>query len=206
MLFRPPKLYPITDVLLSGLSHAEQVVRLGAGGATLIQLREKNLSVDEFQRQAAEALREARKRGIRIIINDRVDLALALKADGVHLGQHDLPPDAARRLLGDQAIIGFSTHNVEQARQAAIFPVDYLAIGPIFTTSSKVRADPLVGLITLREVRRAVGQIPLIAIGGITAENAAQVLAAGVDAVAVISAVLADPEAISLQTEQLLRL
>lgn len=206
MLFRPPKLYPITDVLLSGLSHAEQVVRLGAGGATLIQLREKNLSVDEFQRQAAEALREARKRGIRIIINDRVDLALALKADGVHLGQHDLPPDAARRLLGDQAIIGFSTHNVEQARQAATFPVDYLAIGPIFTTSSKVRADPLVGLITLREVRRAVGQIPLIAIGGITAENAAQVLAAGVDAVAVISAVLADPAAISKHTEQLLEL
>lgn len=206
MLFRPPKLYPITDVLLSGLSHAEQVVRLSKGGATLIQLREKNLAPDEFQRQAAEALREARKRGIRIIINDRVDLALALKADGVHLGQDDLPPEAARRILGDQAIIGFSTHNVEQARHAANLPIDYLAIGPIFTTSSKVRADPLVGLTNLRKVRRAIGEIPLIAIGGITAENAAQVLAAGVDAVAVISAVVADPAAISRRTEQLLAL
>jgi len=206
MLFRPPKLYPITDVLLSGLSHAEQVVRLSEGGATLIQLREKNLAPDEFQRQAAEALREARKRGIRIIINDRVDLALALKADGVHLGQDDLPPEAARRILGDQAIIGFSTHNVEQARHAANLPIDYLAIGPIFTTSSKVRADPLVGLTNLRKVRRAIGEIPLIAIGGITAENAAQVLAAGVDAVAVISAVVADPAAISRRTEQLLAL
>ncbi len=206
MLFRPPKLYPITDVLLSGLSHAEQVVRLGEGGATLIQLREKNLAPDEFQRQAAEALREARKRGIRIIINDRVDLALALKADGVHLGQTDLPPEAARRLLGVQAIIGFSTHNVEQARHALSFPVDYLAIGPIFTTSSKIRADPVVGLTTLRKVRRAIGEIPLIAIGGITAENAAQVFAAGIDTVAVISAVVADPEAISRRTKQLLAL
>jgi len=206
MLFRPPRLYPITDVLLSGLSHAEQVVRLGEGGATLIQLREKNLAPDEFQRQAAEALREARKRGIRIIINDRVDLALALKADGVHLGQNDLPPEAARRLLGVQAIIGFSTHNVEQARHALSFPVDYLAIGPIFTTSSKIRADPVVGLTTLRKVRRAIGEIPLIAIGGITAENAAQVFAAGIDTVAVISAVVADPEAISRRTKQLLAL
>ncbi|MGI9166650.1 MAG: thiamine phosphate synthase [Pyrinomonadaceae bacterium] len=206
MLFRPPKLYPITDVLLSGLSHAEQVVRLCEGGATLIQLREKNLAPDEFQRQAAEALREARKRGIRIIINDRVDLALALKADGVHLGQTDLPPEAARRLLGVQAIIGFSTHNVEQARHALSFPVDYLAIGPIFTTSSKIRANPVVGLTTLRKVRRAIGEIPLIAIGGITAENAAQVFAAGIDTVAVISAVVADPEAISRRTKQLLAL
>ena len=205
MLFRLPRLYPITDVLLSGLSHAEQVVRLSDGGATLIQLREKNLTPDEFQRQATEALREARKRGIRIIINDRVDLALALKSDGVHLGQHDLPPEAARRILGDGAIIGFSTHNVEQARHAAKLPVDYLAIGPIFLTSSKVQADPVVGLTKLGEVRRSIGEIPLIAIGGITAENAVQVLAAGADAVAVISAVVEDSAAISRRTQQLLK-
>ncbi len=204
MLFRPPKLYPITDVLLSGLSHAEQVVRLSEGGATLIQLREKNLATDEFQRQATEALREARKRGIRIIINDRVDLALALKADGVHLGQHDLPPEAARRMLGDQAIIGFSTHNVEQAGQAANFPIDYLAIGPIFTTLSKISADPVLGWTNLKKVRGAIGEFPLIAIGGITAENAAQVLAAGADAVAVISAVLSDSTAITRRTKQLI--
>ena len=176
MLFRPPKLYPITDVQISGLSHAEQVVRLSGGGARLIQLREKNLTPDEFQREAAEALLEARKRGVRIIINDRVDLALALKADGVHLGQDDLPPEAARAILGDQKIIGFSTHTLEQARNGAKLPVDYLAIGPVFPTSSKTRLDPLVGLATLGEVRNVIADTPLVAIGGI--RSAADVAAA----------------------------
>ena len=204
MLFRPPKLYPITDVQISGLSHAEQVVRLSEGGATLIQLREKNLTPDEFQRQAAEALLEARKRGIRIIVNDRVDLALALKADGVHLGQDDLPPEAARAILGDQKIIGFSTHSLEQARNATKLPVDYLAIGPVFPTSSKARPDPLVGLATLGQVRNVIGDVPLVAIGGITAENAEEVLAAGADSVAIIRALLADPLAISKNTTHLI--
>ena len=205
MLFRPPKLYPITDVQISGLSHAEQVVRLSEGGATVIQLREKNLAPDEFQRQAAEALLEARKRGIRIIVNDRVDLALALKADGVHLGQDDLPPEAARAILGDQKIIGFSTHSLEQARNAVKLPVDYLAIGPLFPTSSKTRPDPLVGLATLGQVRNVIGDTPLVAIGGITAENAEKVLAAGADSVAIISALLADSQAISKNTSRLLK-
>lgn len=204
MFFRPPKLYPITDLVLSGLSHAEQVVRLSEGGATLVQLREKNLAPREFYRHCEEALREARRRGMRIIINDRVDLVLALNADGIHLGQDDLPPEAARRLLGDRAIIGFSTHNVEQARQAASFPIDYVAIGPIFTTSSKMGVDPVVGLKGLRQVRSVVGDIPLIAIGGIGCDNASKVLAAGADAVAVLSAIVADPAAISGRTKQLL--
>ena len=205
MLFRPPKLYPITDVQISGLSHAEQVVRLSEGGATVIQLREKNLAPDEFQSQAAEALLEARKRGIRIIVNDRVDLALALKADGVHLGQDDLPPEAARAILGDQKIIGFSTHSLEQARSATKLPVDYLAIGPVFPTSSKARPDPLVGLATLGQVRNVIGDVPLVAIGGITAENAEEVLAAGADSVAIIRALLADPLAISKNTAHLIK-
>ena len=205
MLFRPPKLYPITDVQISGLSHAEQVVRLSEGGATLIQLREKNLAPDEFQRQAADALLEARKREVRIIINDRVDLALALKADGVHLGQDDLPPEAARAILGDQKIIGFSTHSLGQARYAAKLPVDYLAMGPVFATSSKAHPDPLVGLAILEQVRKVIGDIPLVAIGGITKENAHEVLAAGADAVAIISALLADPPEISRNTAQLLK-
>ena len=205
MLFRLPKLYPITDVQMSGLSHAEQVVRLSEGGATLIQLREKNLAPAEFQRQAAEALLEARKRGIRIIINDRVDLALALKADGVHLGQDDLPPEAARAILGGQKIIGFSTHSLEQAQNAAKLPIDYLAIGPIFPTSSKTRPDPVVGLATLAQVRNVIGDTPLVAIGGITAENADEVLAAGADSVAIIKALLADPLAIISNTSKLLK-
>ena len=105
---------------------------MSAGGADLIQLREKHLAPREFYREAEDALSIARALGVLLIINDRVDIALALKADGVHLGQDDLPPDAARALLGEQAIIGFSTHTVEQARAAARMPVDYIAIGPVF--------------------------------------------------------------------------
>jgi len=205
MLFRPPKLYPITDVQISGLSHAEQVVRLSEGGATLIQLREKNLAPDEFQRQAAEALVEARKRAVGIIINDRVDLALALKADGVHLGQDDLPPEVARAMLGDQKIIGFSTHTLEQALNAAKLPVNYLAIGPVFPTLSKAQPDPIVGLATVGQVRNVIGDTPLVAIGGITAEKADVVLAAGADSVAMIGALLADPLRISSNTAQILQ-
>jgi thiamine-phosphate pyrophosphorylase len=198
-----PKLYPITDVRLSGLSHAEQVLRLSAGGATLVQLREKHLSSPrEFYDEAARALRLARERGVRLIINDRVDIALALRADGVHLGQDDLSPEAARRLLGEEAIIGFSTHNLLQAREAARLRVDYIAIGPIFNTSSKENPDPPVGLDNLSRVRQAVGSIPLVAIGGITRENALAVLDRGADAVAVIGALLARPDRVEERTRQ----
>jgi thiamine-phosphate pyrophosphorylase len=197
------KLYPVTDVRISGLSHAEQVARLSAGGATLIQLREKHQSPREFYREAEEALRLAHSRGARMIINDRVDIALALKADGVHLGQDDLLPEAARRLLGERAIIGFSTHNLEQAEAAISMPVDYIAIGPIFSTATKASPDPVVSLDGLRRVRAVVGRIPLVAIGGITAENAAEVMSAGADAVAVVSAILADPSRIQDRTAEL---
>jgi thiamine-phosphate pyrophosphorylase len=195
-----PKLYPITDARLSGLSHAEQVRRLGAGGATLIQLREKHLSPREFYSEAEEALRVARSLGVRLIINDRVDIALALSADGVHLGQDDLPPEAARKILGERAIIGFSTHTVEQAREAAHLPIDYLAIGPIFETSSKENPDPVVGLDGLRCTRQAIGEIPLVAIGGLRLENVSETLKAGADAVAVISLLLSKPAEIESRT------
>ena len=181
------RLYPLTDRPLSGLSHAEQVSQLCEGGATLIQLREKILSPLEFYSEAEAALRVARERGIKIIINDRVDIALTLNADGVHLGQDDLPPEAARRILGPDKIIGFSTHDPEQARHAAQMPVDYIAIGPIFATSTKQAADPQIGLDGFRVARQAVGTIPLVAIGGITLENSQAVLEAGADAIAVIS-------------------
>lgn len=180
------RLYPLTDRRLSGLSHAEQVARLTDAGATLVQLREKVLAPLDFYLEAETALRVARRRGIKIIINDRVDIALALKADGVHLGQDDLPPEAARRLLGPDAIIGYSTHNLDQARLAARMPIDYVAIGPIFATSTKENPDPEVGLYGLRLTREAVGTIPLVAIGGITFDNSEDVLAAGADAVAII--------------------
>ncbi|MGH9969824.1 MAG: thiamine phosphate synthase [Pyrinomonadaceae bacterium] len=200
------KIYPLTDAQLTGLSHAEQVAKLSDGGAGLIQLREKHLPPKEFYNQAEAALRVARKRGVRIIINDRVDLALALAADGVHLGQDDLPPEAARRLLGNRAIIGFSTHNLEQARRAADLPIDYLAIGPIFATSSKPNPDPIVGLEGLRKVRQTVGNFQLVAIGGITEENIRGVFEAGADAAAVITAILRQPTEIVERTKTFLSL
>ncbi len=179
--------YPITDRHLSGLSHAEQVDLLIDSGATLIQLREKVDPPLRFFEQAESAVQVARDRGAKIIINDRVDIALALKADGVHLGQEDLAPEAARRILGSDAIIGFSTHSLEQARLAAHLPVDYVAIGPIFSTTTKESANPSVGLDGLTRVREALAALPLVAIGGINSENVGTVIKAGADVVAVIS-------------------
>lgn len=203
-----PELYPITDVRLSGLSHAEQVERLSAGGAQLVQLREKRLSPREFYREAEAALNVARARGVRLIINDRVEIALALGADGVHLGQDDLVPEAARRVLGENRIIGFSTHNVEQAKVAARLPVDYIAIGPIFSTSSKENPDPVVGLDGLRRVREACrDDLSLVAIGGISLRNARAVLAAGADSVAILSALFSGgPSRIEHRTREFLTL
>ncbi len=200
-----PKLYPITDPYLSGLSHAIQVTRLIAGGATFIQLRDKHASPRELFDEAEQAIRIARSHGAKLILNDRVDLAMALGADGVHLGQDDIPPEAARRLLGPSALIGYSTHNVEQAVRASSLPIDYLAIGPIFPTSSKQNPDPVVGLEGLRRVRAAVGPMPLVAIGGITLANAKEVVSAGAGSVAVISDLLADPSAIETRTRDFRR-
>lgn len=206
MSFVLPKLYPITDVRLSGLTHAAQVARLVAGGASFVQLREKHASPREFYSDAEEALRLARAKGARLLINDRVDLALALGADGVHLGQDDVPPEAARKILGARAIIGYSTHNVEQARAAALLPLDYLALGPIYPTSSKENPDAVVGLEGLRRVREVAGDLPLVAIGGITRERARETLAAGADAVAVIGALVASPAEIEDRTREFLAL
>jgi len=184
--FRLPRIYAITDVSISGLSHAEQVALLADGGATLVQIREKHAPPLQFYEQAKAARAVARERGVQIIINDRVDIALAVGADGVHLGQDDLPPEAARRLLGDNAVIGCSTHSLSQALEVTKLPVDYIAIGPIFQTSTKENPSPVVGLDGLRVVREAIGKLPLVAIGGITPANIEEVIEAGADAVAMI--------------------
>lgn len=204
MSFHLPRLYAITDTRLSALSHAEQVVKLVRGGATLIQLREKHLPSGAFYQEADAAVRIARAHGVKVIINDRVDIALALQADGVHLGQHDLSPVAARRLLGSGAIIGVSVHNKEQAKDALVLPIDYLAAGPIFPTSSKQNPDPILGLDGLRYIRRTVGPIPLVAIGGINLERAGAVFKAGADAIALISALLSQPREIEANTRSFL--
>lgn len=201
-----PKVYPITDAQLSGLSQAEQVARLIEGGATLIQLRDKQAAPREFYRDALAALEFARDHQARLIINDRVDIALALKADGVHLGQTDMPVAAARRLLGKDAIIGFSTHNIEQARRAFDLPVDYLAFGPIFQTSTKQNPDPITGLKALRELGMIKGSLPLVAIGGITLKNAVEALRSGADTVALIAELVADPRKIAENMSKILML
>lgn len=189
----PRRLYPLTDRETSGLSHEQQVSHLSKLGVTLIQLREKSLSSREFYLDAEDALRTARKLNIKVIINDRVDIALALKADGVHLGQEDLDPEVARRLLGAGAIVGISTHSLEQAQIASKMPVDYVAIGPIFSTATKKSSNPTLGLEGIRLVKSVIGDLPLVAIGGITALSQEQVLNSGADCVAVINDLWASP-------------
>lgn len=170
------------------MSHAEQVKAFGDAGCRFVQIRDKHASSDEFYSAALEAVRAARQFDVKVIINDRVDIAIASEADGVHLGQDDLPADQARKLLGEKAIIGVSTHSVEQALFAADLPVDYIAIGPIFATGTKENPDPVVGLNGLSRVRKAVGNGgTIVAIGGICLENVAAVIEAGADSAAVIS-------------------
>jgi thiamine-phosphate pyrophosphorylase len=204
--FRLPRVYPITDTQISGLSHAEQVALFADGGATVVQLRDKHASSLQFYEQAKAALDVANKRGVQLIINDRVDIALAIGAAGVHLGQDDLAPEAARRLLGDDAIIGYSTHSQPQLVEAIKLPVDYVAFGPIFQTATKENPDPVVGLAGLRTIREAIGNGPLVAIGGITLTNAQGVIDAGADSVALIRGLLAEPQRISDTFRSLLAL
>lgn len=145
-----------------------------------------------------------RENGVRIIINDRVDIALAVKADGIHLGQDDLPPENARRILGDDAVIGFSTHSIEQARHAISMPVNYIAIGPLFPTKTKENPDETIGIEGLRRVRDSIGDFPLVAIGGITIDNIASVFEAGAGCAAMIGELLSEPDAISEKTREFL--
>jgi thiamine-phosphate pyrophosphorylase len=204
--FKLPKIYPITDRRVSGLSHAEQVARLIDGGATLIQLRDKESSPADFLREAEAALSVAQKNNVPLIINDRVDIALALRAEGVHVGQTDLPAEIARRLLGPESIIGVSTHNVEQVKIASALPVDYVAFGPIFETGTKKDHDPVAGLDGLRSARAILGDRPLVAIGGINESNVGAAIEAGADSIALIAALLSDSDKIAENTQRILAL
>ena len=203
--FRLPRVYPLTDVELSGLPHADQVQLLSRGGATLVQLRDKQSPALQFYEHARAAMAVAARSGVQLIVNDRADVALAIGAHGVHLGQDDMPPEAARKILGAEAIIGYSTHSVEQAQRALGLPIDYIAIGPIFTTATKADTSPVLGLEGLRAVREAIGNIPLVAIGGISHANARDVIEAGADSVAVISARLSDRSRIPDTTRTLIQ-
>jgi len=183
-----PKIYPITDRELSGLSHAEQVEQFVAAGATLIQIRDKRASSKDLFGDVSYSVEIAHRYGVTLIVNDRVDIAMMTGADGVHLGRDDLPPPAARRLLGDNAIIGLSTHSLKQAKAALVEGVaDYIAFGPIFPTNTKADHDPIVGPHQLAEIRHILGDFPLVAIGGIGLNNIARVIEAGAESAAMIS-------------------
>ncbi len=158
-----------------------------AGGGRLVQFREKEWPVRRCLPLLEDLRQTARRAGISFAVNDRLDLALAVEADGLHLGQDDLPASVARRLLPPSMFLGVSTHSLEQARQAERDGADYVAVGSIFPTATKPEFQ-LVGLDLLRAVRQAIAA-PLVAIGGITADNAEEAIRAGADGVAVISAV-----------------
>jgi len=192
-VLRLPPLYAIVDPLDTGADPIELAAALLAGGARLLQLRLKAAPPRELLR-VAEAIRpRARAAGALFLVNDRPDVAGAIDADGVHLGQDDLPVAAARRILGPGRLIGLSTHDVEQARSAHAAGADYVAVGPVYPTRSKTDALSARGLELIRAVR-ATMPLPLVAIGGITPEQAPAVRAAGADSVAMISALVRAPD------------
>jgi thiamine-phosphate pyrophosphorylase len=164
---------------------------LASGGLTLLQYRNKSGNAREMLDQARELKRRVGGY-VKLIMNDRADLCLAADFDGLHLGQDDLSPEAARRIIGPNRWLGVSTHNPEQLTEADRTSSDYLAIGPVFATSSKANPDPVVGLAGVRRARELTRK-PLVAIGGITRANARSVIDAGADSVAVISDLIRDP-------------
>ena len=191
-----PRLYAIIDVSrfaapVSTTTLVEYARELALGGVTLIQYRNKSGGTREMLSHARE-LRRVLPRHVSLIMNDRADLCLAADCDGVHVGQDDLSPVAARSLIGPDKLLGISTHNLEQLCEADTDAVNYVAFGPVFATSSKRNPDAVVGLEGIRAARAATAK-PLVAIGGITRANARSVLDAGADSVAVIADLIASP-------------
>ena len=190
-----PRLYAIADA--SFFPETEKLVHfaqeLAAGGVTLLQYRNKTGSARRILEDAL-ALRQGLPEQVRLIMNDRADLCLAARFGGVHVGQDDLSPASVRRLIGASRWLGVSTHNPEQAAAAEETSADYLAVGPVFATRSKLRPDPVVGLEAIR-MARALASKPLVAIGGITRQNCRSVIDSGADSVAVISDLIASPRA-----------
>lgn len=183
-------LYVVTDRSLTKGRPLEVVIEAAlAGGAKAIQLREKDLSTRDLYQLVERLLPIVRGRGAGLLINDRVDLTLALPIDGVHLSKTSLPPAEARALLGPARLIGVSCHSLEEAIEAERGGADFIVFGPLFPTPSKAPYGPPVGLMRLSEVSRQI-RLPILGIGGITAVNVASVVAAGADGAAMISAVM----------------
>ena len=187
-------LYLVAD---AGYAHGRDLPALVEaavrGGATVVQLRAKDLPARAFAALASETARRLAGTGVPLLVNDRVDIALACGAAGVHLGQDDLPVSDARRVLGPGAVIGVSVNTPDEARRAAADGADYVGAGPAFATSTKDTPLAVLGPDGVARIKRAAG-VPVVAIGGITAANAGSLAAAGADGVAVVSAVLGSPD------------
>jgi thiamine-phosphate pyrophosphorylase len=188
-----PRLYVILDAALITSSERECAASLAQAGVRLLQYRNKSASSRKYldsSRKLAEALWP---QGVAFFVNDRPDVAFLSGATGVHVGQDDLEVEQARRIAGPERLVGVSTHNLEQFERAAASSADYIAVGPVFHTSTKTNPDPVVGLDFIRKVRQRTAK-PIVAIGGITLERAAAVIEAGADSVAVISGILSAPD------------
>ena len=198
-----PRFYPILDLEIAArhgvdpVAAAEQILE---GGAKILQFRHKGFFSREVFAQLERVAELCRDAGVQFVVNDRADLA-AITGAALHLGQDDLTPSSARRVVGLATLIGFSTHNERQLRAAAAEPANYLALGPIFGTASKQNPDPVVGIDELRRLRPLTDR-PLVAIGGITRSNAQSVLAAGADSVAIIGDLFTEGADVRARTQE----
>ena len=190
MNFTLPPIYPVTDKKLARRSSHLSIVReLVCGGAELVQIRDKSTPVRDLLRDLMRCAEFAAAKGVTLIVNDRCDLVLSSGARGVHLGQHDLSPEAARRILGKDRIVGLSTHTLSQIRDANRRPVQYVGFGPVYETFTKENALPAAGLTRLANACR-ISSRPVVAIGGIGPGQIRDILRAGAASVAVISALM----------------
>ncbi len=199
-------LYLVTDRVLSrGRSTREIVKAAVSGGVTCVQLREKDCSTREFIDEALALKALLAAKGIPLIINDRVDVALAVEADGVHLGQKDMPIDVARRIGGSSLAIGISAESIEDAVRAEEEGADYIGISPVFSTPTKTDTAPPLGLAGVTKIRELV-DIPIVGIGGINHKNTESVITAGADGIAVVSAIVSadDPRAASKRLREII--
>jgi len=199
-------LYLVTDRgLARGRSTIEVVKAAVSGGVTCVQLREKDCSTLEFIEQARAIKSFLEEREVPLIINDRLDVALAVGAEGVHLGQSDMPLEMAQKIAGPSMLIGISAESVQDAVKAENGGADYLGVSPIYTTPTKTDTAPPLGIQGLREIKNRV-KIPLVGIGGLNNSNAAEVIRSGADGVAVVSAIVAaeDPETAAMNLKQII--
>lgn len=184
-----PRLYVVLDAALLSVPETECAQELADAGVRLLQYRNKAASSGELSDSSKKLSALLLPQGVSFLVNDRADVAFFAGASGVHVGQEDLGVEAARGVIGEEKLVGISTHNLKQFQQAAATSADYIAVGPVFATSSKANPDPVIGTGFIRQVR-SLTQKPIVAIGGITLERASEVIKAGADSVAVISDIL----------------